>query len=82
MQSRAERDGDSWIINGEKRFVDFAGHADFMLVPVRTGGDDSDHEGISYFVVDADADGIETIKRQSSWHGYRGRTHGGSASTT
>ncbi|MFB6310909.1 MAG: acyl-CoA dehydrogenase family protein [Salinirussus sp.] len=72
MQTTAEREGDSWVITGEKRFIDFAGYADFMLVPVRTGGSNGDRSGISYFVVDADADGLETIEHQSDWHGYRG----------
>ena len=72
MGTRAERDGDDWIVTGEKRFIDFAGYADFMLMPARTSGADGDRDGISYLVVDADADGIETIEHQSSWHGYRG----------
>lgn len=72
MGTTADRDGDAWVVDGEKRFIDFAGYADFMLVPVRTGGTDGDREGISYFVIEADADGLETIEHQSDWHGYRG----------
>jgi alkylation response protein AidB-like acyl-CoA dehydrogenase len=37
MTTRANRDGDTWIINGEKRFVDFAGYADFFSPSSQNG---------------------------------------------
>lgn len=73
LQTTAERDGDRYILAGEKRFIDFAGYADCMLVPARTSGTAGDREGISLFVVDADADGVEILHRHSpGWHGFRG----------
>lgn len=73
LQTTAQREGDEWIIDGQKRFIDFAGHCDFLMVPVRTSGTDGDREGISLFVVDADAEGYEILERQSpNWHGFRG----------
>jgi hypothetical protein len=72
LETTAEKDGDEWIINGEKRFVDFAPYADFYFTPVRTSGEDGEHEGVSLIVIDRDADGIELVEDQSDWHGFRG----------
>ena len=73
LQTTGRTNGDEWIVDGQKRFIDFAGHCDFLLVPARTSGDDGDREGLSLFVVDADADGYEVLERQSpNWHGFRG----------
>jgi len=66
----AEQAGDEWILNGEKRFIDFAQYGDFYFLPARTSGNDGDREGISLFVVDAD--GIEIRDDMSDWHGFRG----------
>lgn len=73
LQTTARKDGDEWVLSGEKRFIDFAGYADFMMVPARTSGTDGDREGISFFVVDGDADGYEELDHHSpNWHGFRG----------
>lgn len=73
LESRAKRDGDAWRLTGEKRFIDFAGYADFLLVPARTSGEPGEREGISLFIVDADTDGYEILEHQSpNWHGFRG----------
>jgi alkylation response protein AidB-like acyl-CoA dehydrogenase len=53
LQTRAERHGDSWVLNGEKRFV---GLADIYVVFARTG--DPGPKGISAFVVPGDAEGL------------------------
>jgi acyl-CoA dehydrogenase len=37
LQTRAERHGDTWVLNGEKRFIGNAGHADTYVVFARTG---------------------------------------------
>ena len=77
LQTTAERDGDGWLLAGEKRFIDFAGHADVLLVPARTSGAPGDRDGLSLFVVDADADGYEILDHQSEgWHGFRGSDAG------
>ncbi|MFB6309941.1 MAG: acyl-CoA dehydrogenase family protein [Salinirussus sp.] len=68
----AEKAGDEWIMNGEKRFIDFAKYGDFYFTPCRTSGTDGDREGVSMFVVPADAAGIEIVQDQSDWHGFRG----------
>lgn len=73
LQTTAHRDGDSYILSGEKRFIDFAGYADILLVPARTSGEDGDREGISLFIVETDTDSYQIRHRHSpEWHGFRG----------
>ncbi|MCZ6831312.1 MAG: acyl-CoA dehydrogenase family protein [Gammaproteobacteria bacterium] len=50
--------GDGWLLNGEKIAVLNAGAADCLLVTARTAGDRCDSEGISLFLVAADAAGV------------------------
>lgn len=73
LETTATRSGDEWVLNGEKRFIDFAGYADFLLVPARTSGTSGDRDGVSLFVVDADTAGYEIYEHHSpTWHGFRG----------
>ncbi len=52
IETRAERDGDEYIINGQKVFITNAYYADFFLVAARTGRPEDRHRGISLFIVD------------------------------
>lgn len=61
--ARADCDGDSWILNGEKWFISSAPHAAVFIVLAITDPDVSVHRGTSMFVVPADTDGIEVIRR-------------------
>ncbi|WP_254538539.1 acyl-CoA dehydrogenase family protein [Halomarina litorea] len=72
LGTRAEREGDHWVVDGEKRFIDFAPYADVLFVPVRTGGEAGDREGLSILVVDGDTEGFEVLERHADWHGFRG----------
>jgi alkylation response protein AidB-like acyl-CoA dehydrogenase len=72
LGTTAERDGKEWVVNGEKRFIDFAPYADVLFVPVRTSGEAGDRDGISVLVVDGDTDGFEVLERHRDWHGFRG----------
>jgi len=56
--TRAERDGDSYVLTGQKRFVVGAEGADFFLVYACTSEDADPHERISVFLVDRD-DSVE-----------------------
>jgi alkylation response protein AidB-like acyl-CoA dehydrogenase len=60
ITTRARKDGDSWIINGTKRFITNGGYADFYTVLVRTGGIGS--RGISLFAVEADRAGVAAAR--------------------
>jgi acyl-CoA dehydrogenase len=59
IQTRAVRDGDSYVINGSKLWITGAGTADWGIVFARTGAAGSG-SGISAFIVDRDTPGIET----------------------
>jgi alkylation response protein AidB-like acyl-CoA dehydrogenase len=50
--TRARRDGDGWLLNGQKRFIVGAEGADFFFVYARTQDDVSSHESISSFIVE------------------------------
>jgi alkylation response protein AidB-like acyl-CoA dehydrogenase len=72
LDTTADRDGDEWVINGEKRFIDFAPYADVLFVPVRTAGESGDRDGLSILVVEGDTDGLHVLERHRDWHGFRG----------
>jgi alkylation response protein AidB-like acyl-CoA dehydrogenase len=58
VTATARPDGDDWLINGHKSMVLHAGTADHIVVSVRTSGGQIDTNGISLFLVDADAAGV------------------------
>ena len=59
LQSKAELDGDEWVINGQKVWTTLAHKSDYGLVVVRTDPDQVKHRGISMFVIDMKAPGVE-----------------------
>ncbi|MEM7543267.1 MAG: acyl-CoA dehydrogenase family protein [Pseudomonadota bacterium] len=59
METRAVRDGDEWVINGEKMWNTGMHTASHDLVFARTGGDDGDADGITCFLVPCDDDGLK-----------------------
>ena len=63
MGTRAERDGNEWVVNGEKHFITWADDADFVILFARTEprGDVENH-GITAFLIPAETDGL-TIPR-------------------
>ncbi len=63
LQTRATRDGDSYVIDGRKTFISNAGIADFYVVFATTDPSQG-HRGISCFVVDAKAPGLRFVKPQ------------------
>src|SRR5215204_106215 len=58
LETRAERHGDTWILNGEKRFIGNAGLSDVYVVFARTGEEGA--KGVSAFIVDGHADGVSS----------------------
>lgn len=61
MRTRAERDGDGWIINGGKHFISHADAADYVILFAATGVEDTpagSKKRISAFLVDLDAPGV------------------------
>jgi alkylation response protein AidB-like acyl-CoA dehydrogenase len=59
LQMRAERDGDEWILNGQKVWTTGAQISDFGAVIARTNPDNPKHRGITMFVIDFKAPGVE-----------------------
>ncbi len=59
METIAERDGDSWVINGKKRWITGMHHATHMAVFARTSGQAGDGRGITCFLVPTATPGIE-----------------------
>ncbi|MEE8426706.1 MAG: acyl-CoA dehydrogenase [Woeseiaceae bacterium] len=51
-------DGDAWRLNGNKGFVLNGGNAGLIIVPARSGGGQTDRDGITLFAVPADSEGI------------------------
>ena len=74
MRSEARRDGDSYVINGSKRFITNAGVASLYVVFAKTDPS-AGHDGISAFVVEADAPGFE-VGRIEPKMGIKGSTTG------
>jgi hypothetical protein len=59
LRTRAVRDGDDYVVNGQKVFTSGAHHADYVWLAVRTDPDAPRHRGISILIVPLDADGVE-----------------------
>lgn len=62
FKCRAERDGDDWVIHGEKFFSSNMRYADFAIVMVITNPDVPVYQGASMFLVPTDAPGLEILR--------------------
>jgi alkylation response protein AidB-like acyl-CoA dehydrogenase len=61
LQTRAVKDGDHFVINGQKVWTSLAHIADYMMLLARTDPDAKKHKGITYFLLDMHAPGV-TVK--------------------
>ena len=59
LKTRAIRDGDEYIINGQKTWTTLGQHANKIFCLVRTSGEGKPQEGISFVLVDIDTPGID-----------------------
>src|ERR1700738_3882662 len=68
LRTRAVRDGDHYVLNGQKQFISGAGSGDVYVVMVRTGGDGP--AGISTLVVEGDTPGLSlgANERKMGWN--------------
>jgi alkylation response protein AidB-like acyl-CoA dehydrogenase len=59
LKTRAELDGDEWVINGQKVWTSLAHQSDWCFVMCRTDPSSERHKGLSYLLVPMDQPGIE-----------------------
>ena len=59
MTTRADRDGDEWVLNGEKYWVGNAVEAEWLTLYARTGDSDDRYSNYSMFIVPTDAPGYD-----------------------
>ena len=75
MRTTAVRDGDEWVINGQKIYTSLASYADYIWLAARTDPDVSKHAGITIFAVPTTDPGfsytkIETMVNASTFNTY------------
>ena len=69
LTTKAERNGNEWVVNGQKVWNTSAGHAEYGLLLARTDWDVPKHRGITYFVIPMHQTGIEVKPlRQMNGH--------------
>jgi len=59
LKTRAVRDGDHYVVNGQKTWTTLGQHADWIFCLVRTDPDAKQQEGISFLLIDMNTPGIE-----------------------
>ena len=72
LQTRAVRDGDDYVINGQKIWTSGAHNADWMFMLARTDPDAPKHRGITYFLLDMKTPGVTVrpLINMANGHGF------------
>ena len=71
-QTRARRDGDSYVIDGSKIWTSLGSYAKYMILLARTNPDQPRYDGLSYFLIPMQTPGIETrpIRKLTGEYGF------------
>ncbi len=59
LKTRAVRNGDEWVITGQKVWTTFAHHAKWCMLVARTDPDAPKHKGLTYFLMDMEQDAVQ-----------------------
>jgi alkylation response protein AidB-like acyl-CoA dehydrogenase len=72
LTTKAEKEGDQWVINGQKIWTSYAHYSDWCFLVTRTDFSGTKHEGIMTLLVDMDQEGVSTepIHQASDSRGF------------
>jgi alkylation response protein AidB-like acyl-CoA dehydrogenase len=59
LKTRAVRDGDDWVVTGQKVWTSGAQYAKWCMLVARTDGEAAKHKGLSYFLMDMDQEAVQ-----------------------
>src|SRR5204863_9734551 len=59
VKTRAVRDGDGWVVTGQKVWTTFAHHAKWCMLVARTDPEAPKHKGLTYFLMDMEQDAVQ-----------------------
>ncbi len=59
LKTRAVKDGDEWVVSGQKVWTTLAQYAKWCMLVARTDADAPKHQGLTYFLMDMEQEGVE-----------------------
>src|SRR4051794_25045559 len=61
LKTRAVKDGDEWVVTGQKVWTSGAQYSKWCMLVARTDTEAAKHKGLSYFLMDMEQDGVEVV---------------------